>query len=414
VSLPGTWTVLHNLAAPAVRMEFSRALVQAKEQASSETGSQRKRVRVAAAYTLLELILALALLGALMAVAWSLMGTFRDAEMRGWKLSHRTQTIRAAREWLQSDMQHLLQPELLPASTGASNARLNGNSMGFTALISPSIQPVPFLEQLMTNPLANTNAASEEIPAASLFSDTDTIALQAQSSLWPAETLNVEYQLVPQEASATGVRAPAMPPTDPRDTQFTLIRRELLDASRVDSIRNPNLNASQVNSDAERVLTGQDLYRQTETTSQSSGVAIHETRLDGLTHVQFQYFDGVSWRPEWNSDQSGGLPRAIALGFDFPARAAMKPSQVSTVSSAVDNAIGTEDSGGVSSNLSGSMQSFAESALAAEPTVSISSSGESSLMQVATHEVQIVVYVGGQASAHLSQQPFDSRVGGDF
>jgi hypothetical protein len=365
---------------------------------------------------LLELILALALLGALMAVAWSLMGTFRDAEMRGWKLAHRTQTIRAARQWLQNDMQHLLQPALLTASTGASQVQLNGNTLGFTASISPSIDPIPFLEQLLTNPLANTTANAEELSAANLFTDTAAVASQAYGALWPDETLNVEYQLIPQEASATTAPASVMRSGAATDTLFTLIRRELMDVSSIESIRDPSLNATQANSDSERVLTAQDLYRQTDDTRPSRGVALRETRLDGLVRGQFQYFDGVSWRAEWNSEQSGGLPRAIALGFDFPARADMQPRQASTTTLAIDNASGTEEAGGgISSLTTGSMQSFAESALAAEPTVTSSSSGgDSSLMQSATHEVQIVVYVGRQASGSVDQQPFDSRTGGDF
>jgi hypothetical protein len=228
----------------------------------------------------------------------------------------------------------------------------------------------------------------------------------------------VEYQLIPQEVSAATAPATVMRSEAATDTLFTLIRRELMDVSSIESIRNPNpsLNASQANSDSERVLTAQDLYRQTDDTRPSRGVALRETRLDGLVRGQFQYFDGVSWRAEWNSEQSGGLPRAIALGFDFPARADMQPRQTSTTSLAIDNASGADEAGGgISSLTTGSMQSFAESALAAEPTVtSSSSSGDSSLMQNATHEVQIVVYVGRQASGSVDQQPFDSRTGGDF
>ena len=100
---------------------------------------RKSSLPVRSAYTLLELMLALALLGALMTVAWSLMGTFRDAEQRGWKLSHRTQTIRAAREWLQSDIQHLLQNEPSVANSPAIKSRLNGNTLGFTASIAPSL-----------------------------------------------------------------------------------------------------------------------------------------------------------------------------------------------------------------------------------------------------------------------------------
>lgn len=359
---------------------------------------RRNILRSSAAYTLLELMLALALLGALMTVAWSLMGTFRDAELRGWKLAHRTQTIRAAREWLQSDAQHLLQHDLTASSAGTSNARLNGNSMGFTASVAPSIDPLPFLEQVMTNPLAN------------LSSDAEAAVTQARLSLWPPDTMQVEYKLTPLDNQATTISSFPMPPTDPSDLQFSLTRRELLDASAEQPYHSSPVNDSQLSSAPERVLTAQDLYRQTDDTIESSGISIRETRLNGLTNVQFQYFDGISWKREWNSDRVGGLPLAVALVFDFPARADMMPTEVSSAPSAIGNESGLIDSGGlIPSKSPGALVSFADAALAAEPAAESSSSSESSLVQAATHDVQIVVYLGGQGRAQENQQPLSYR-----
>jgi hypothetical protein len=34
-----------------------------------------------------------------------------------------------------------------------------------------------------------------------------------------------------------------------------------------------------------------------------------------VTSLQFQYYDGVEWLPEWNSDELGGLPLAIEVLF---------------------------------------------------------------------------------------------------
>ena len=45
----------------------------------------------------------------------------------------------------------------------------------------------------------------------------------------------------------------------------------------------------------------------------------------------------------------------------------------------------------------GSQLSFADTALAAEPSIGNSARGETGLMQSTTHEIQIVVYVGGNA-----------------
>jgi hypothetical protein len=299
--------------------------------------------------------------------------------------------------------------ETLPTSASASKSRLNGNSLGFTASIGPSIDPLPFLEQLMSNSLEGNTAMEEVEPFASPSSDTEAIIAQAQQSLWPAETMEVEYQLTPMPDGLT-TKEFSLQPTDLSALQFSLTRRELLDSSAAQSNLNSANATSQQNTLSERVLTAQDLYRQTDTTMTASGPAVRESRLDGLTNVQFQYFDGASWKREWNSDQAGGLPRAIALGFDFPATADIKPVEPRLVTSASE-----DDTGSLSSdnfrdrNSAGADLSFADAALAAAPTVESSSAGESGLMQAATHEIQIVVYVGGQANSQRSQPPFESQ-----
>jgi hypothetical protein len=33
---------------------------------------------------------------------------------------------------------------------------------------------------------------------------------------------------------------------------------------------------------------------------------------------KFQYFDGSQWLEEWSSGVQGGLPKAVAITFDFP------------------------------------------------------------------------------------------------
>lgn len=360
------------------------------------------------AYTLLELMLALALLGALMTVAWSLMGTFRDAEQRGWKLSHRTQTIRAAREWLQSDIQHLLQSEPSVTNSPAIKSRLNGNTLGFTASIAPSLNPLPFLENVMSNSLDNP---SDRVQAQSIANpNTEAALAETQTSLWPAETMDVEYQLTPIEDRSATTESFSLPPTDLSSVQFSLTRREMLDASAVQSsTKNFNAGSFSQNSLADRVLTAQDLYRQTDETTKSNGMVIRETRLDGLTNVKFQYFDGQSWVSNWNSGLAGGLPRAIALCFDFPTRANMKPIEAKSAGKDAKGNAQRDSNNLLNGRDSGSQLSFADAALAAEPSVESPAPGESGLMRAATHEVQIVIYVGGQTSAKSNPQTFGSQ-----
>ncbi len=281
------------------------------------------------AFTIIELMIALGLLGALMAVAWSLLGTFRDAEMRGWKVSYRTQTIRSASTWLEDDVQHLV-PAVSPNS-------FIGNAMGFSAIIEPSIDPIPFLANLMSN-----QEAMELEPAVrdSSFGQESSVAT-AHNSPWPDEAIEIEYQLTPVPTSSTA--SAFRMANDSKETPFVLTRLE------------------------------------------RSGRTIRESRLEGLLNAQFRYFDGISWKSEWNNVQQNGLPLGIAFGFDFPATSDIqKPNDVRTQNKDLDDS---------SSEIAlVSELPFTDSALATDATTE-SRNANQGLMESSTNEVQIVILV---------------------
>jgi len=86
----------------------------------------------------------------------------------------------------------------------------------------------------------------------------------------------------------------------------------------------------------------------------------------------------------------------------------MKPPKEKTSRSMSEGGL-SDPSDLLASNPIGNGTSFADAALAAEPTAETSSVSESSLTQSATHEVQIVVYVGGQAKAKGDKQSFGTQ-----
>jgi len=355
------------------------------------------------AFTLIELMIALGLLGALMAVAWSLLGTFRDAEIRGWKLSSRTQTIRSARAWLENDLQHLAMADSAAITTTnaqkpakfSRNAQatqsakafpFSGNAMGFSTVIAPSIDPIPFLENLMSDTVQPEQASQLE-RVSSLESSLlgvnpigeESNMAAISSSPWPAETVEIEYQLTPilsDSVSSSGSRTSIS-----NHTQFVLTRREIL-----------NANAkSVVDSPSEQVLTGQDLYRQSDEDVLVSSQPIRELRLEGLVNAQFRYFDGIAWRSEWNSAQQAGMPHAIAFGFDFPATSDMKdPSETTTPQS---NGDGSSPEYALDTNLP-----LEGSSLSTEAVAEDASASDQGLMESSTNEVQIVIFVGKGSS----------------
>ena len=361
------------------------------------------------AYTLLELMIALGLLGALMSVAWSLMATFRDADDRGWKITRRTQIIRAAHAWLQSDAQQML--------GSPTEFTFTGDSLGFSATIAPSLDPLPFLERLLSDSSASEefDSRSASSRSGSQTSGTPSAASQlsttlspldgelgevfADTSPWSPKQIQIEYELLPVEKTRSINSADTVRPAENRsldEIQFMLVRRELTSGTQSSSgqslTQGSSIDFVQEVSPSDRVLTGQDLYRQSDDQQQSRGAPVTQSRLEGLVQPQFQYCDGRSWKDSWNSRSDGGLPAAIALRFDFPARAQMQPPQKRRASEALDaeqDEFTLQDSGELSA---------ADLALAGESRAELETDPDASLMESDQFEVQMVIMVAGRTA----------------
>lgn len=359
------------------------------------------------AYTLLELMIALGLLGALMSVAWSLMATFRDSEVRGWKITQRMQIIRASHAWLQSDAQAML--------GSSTEFTFTGNSLGFSATIAPSLDPLPFLQRLLSDSSASdefdsrnasvrsgqglAGASSTASPLSEAFSplDRELMEMFADASPWSPQQVQIEYELLPVPEVRSVDLADANQPVENRELdeiQFMLVRRELIGGTQSSSgqsaMQGNSIDFTQEISPSDRVLTGQDLYRQHDDQLQSRGIPVTQSRLEGLIQPQFQYCDGLSWKDTWNSRSDGGLPAAIALRFNFPARAQMQPPQSRRAREALEEAeFDLQDSGELSA---------ADLALAGEPQAELETDADASLMESDQFDVQMVIMVAGRSS----------------
>lgn len=358
-----------------------------------------------AAFSLLELMLALSLLAALMAVAWSLLGTYRDAELRGWRLSHRTMTIRSARAWIEKDVDHFESQE-----TSFSAIEFMGDALGFSATISPSIDPLPFLEQIMPGSMPEVMLPE----STGLQHDIDDLEDQglSQDAMWPSDSHRVEYRLA---AMPSNPSLDSIPEVTSEDQQFELIRREwtsgssgdLAYASGYGAVRGAAFGADKALPSAanEKVLNAVDLYRQSDHSDLGSAAPSRETKLYGLCKARFHYFDGNAWKRDWNSATSGGLPAAIALGFDFPATSQIKKSNPTPAPSDPIEALAGD---GLNDELS-----FAESATVSDTIADqASSASQSSLTESGTNAIQIVVHLGKNAprSFPFAAQPLQPGV----
>lgn len=328
--------------------------------------------RTRSGFSLLELMIALGLLGALLAVAWSLLDTFRNAEMKGWKLSHRTQTVRSARDWLENDMQHLVQVAAQSGSPGAMSSspivpRLIGDRTGFSATIAPSMDPIPFLENLMSD---TQPSESEPTLNSSSFLDPNSTADDMPKSPWPSDSLEIEYRLTPVNSSSI---SSLLQSTDSDEqTQYVLTRTEMRDG------RTSSMGVAP----SERVLTTQDLYRQSDDSTLSMSIPARESKLEGLMKPEFRYHDGTSWKKEWNSTQQG-LPIAIAFGFDFPVNSEIQKPVEPKKTRDEEDLFEVEQF----------PNTLPTAALSSEPELELTTDGGQGLMESTKNEIQIVVYV---------------------
>lgn len=286
--------------------------------------------------TLLELMVALGLLAMLLLVAWSLFDNLQKAEERSEGLANRVQVLRQIRTWLAEDLDQLVFPINNPSDGMSSSGDVHfvGDSTGFMATISPSLDPLPFLQDAFESPTSNGDSLAMQEPKdetefASVYdTDQDRQVRAARRSPWALEKVSIDYTLEPQPSGLQamgGLQNTAPVPTE--DLVYKLVRRERMPTAVSQSpstdrgTTTAGANGPQDSIPAaDRQLTIRDLYRQTDETLDTRGPALREKSLEGIQNAQFQYFSGTVWMSDWDSRKQNGFPVAVAVQFDFPSR----------------------------------------------------------------------------------------------
>lgn len=276
------------------------------------------------AYTLLELMIALGLLGALLAVGWSLIGNYQSAEVRSWNLVHRTNATRMTRSWLQHDLQRIsinsagdteeifwgtdseveftVQPKL--NSVAVFSQYLDAQSQRLNSPVGED----PFLDPAQTTTLPSLDRADTFFAVQETGPTRDPFQSQRAQDRW-----TVTYRLEEDRGATAVLRKD--------DTQvvrvFSLIRQESLSNTSTDL-------GDDTGAAADELLTIEDLYRiESKLSVAASTSVVAEQRLDRLINAQFQYFDGKNWSKQWIA-ASDEIPAAVAIEFDFPTPAQMR------------------------------------------------------------------------------------------
>jgi type II secretory pathway pseudopilin PulG len=258
------------------------------------------------AFTVLELMIALALLVGLLAVAWSILGSYRNAEQRGWQQAYRLQVVRAVRELLEEDAAHW---QLGSERAGADMAterptavasEFVGDPGGFQVTMLPSLDPLPWLAQV-TAPDEDLTSTTDQLGESTGTATNSDLATAVRS---PLDRVRVTYRL-------------SIDTTRGDEASYRLQRS----VSSVTTAFGPWQEAASDASDApaaDEILTVDDLYRseesEGETFENDANIVIRH-----LVAARFRYSDGTTWQDEWDSLIRDSLPRAIELRFDHPA-----------------------------------------------------------------------------------------------
>lgn len=280
--------------------------------------------------TILELMIALGLLGALLTVAWSILGSYRAAEQRGWRVAYRMQVVRATREMLESDAGHWVASASpgLPGTPlpSADTLALVGDGQGFTVAMLPSISPLPWVEQVTADETLVSPGALAGQDTADGVATGGGAGAEAGRPLGPRQMVKVSYRLFPAREedggepslSTGGPLEGALPEPaigTPSSAGFATgpldLRRQIVPLG-------PTGESLAVDSDPDRLLTIEDLYRVDEDERRESDSAIESIWVRDLVAARFRYSDGSEWRPAWDGRVGQKLPAAIELSFDHP------------------------------------------------------------------------------------------------
>lgn len=353
---------------------------------------------------MLELMIALSILSVLMMVAWSLMGTYQKAEQGSWKLSQRIQTMRAARTWLDADLQHIAPlvqalPNEDPSKTSKVEPSFVGTEYEFTLTTVPSLSPLPFFEQLLNS----TSSLDQDSLEALYATEEERMVQEARDARWAPSQQIVEYRLEPL-LDPTSEPMPSSG-SDADNIVYDLVRSELLDVSIVESSSIAG-GTSSGNPLADRVLSTQDLYRLPDEERTKPVETIRESRLAGLASAEFQYFDGQDWHSQWDSQSRGSLPAAVALSFDFqPASQMLDRAEVARLRRkarlAKENGLESLDA----------LSPYSQKEEIAEPSALDDMGTGKRLSEVSESEVLIVVWIASspRSLANDNRSPINSN-----
>ena len=276
------------------------------------------------AYSLIEVLISLAILGLLMGVAWGLLGSFQETQERAWRQTEQIETGQQVRSRLHQDLlqsnghqlriaaSNNLPPPASrrsPPSTAGRNSgnsttvsQFSGDENGFTLELRPRLSPVHYWTHLLSTSSESLLKATPQLPSLPLrievawrleengFGDFESYLLSREIRF-----LSEEDEEEPVESMGRDRRGGQRGGTETSAVEKAA-REQLPDESstggRQGELENPFPSSSE------------DLLESWE----------------GIAKGRFRYHDGTGWTQQWRAGQQAPVPFAVELSLLFQTR----------------------------------------------------------------------------------------------
>ncbi|MFH5806347.1 prepilin-type N-terminal cleavage/methylation domain-containing protein [Alienimonas sp. DA493] len=255
----------------------------------------RRPARRRGGFTLVEVLLAMALLVVVLAGVYAGLETFRRVTTMGRDAAMEQQLARAIRARLLTDVRSLrfAPPRALPDETAADDSESDPATSG------------PSTSSSSTSGSADAEAEAELFPVPQVGLTGD------------AETLTLYTALPPRGIADEVTSGPAARTSDLRTVTWFLAGRGGAVSAGVAERDGPGLARSE--GDTAAVARAEDAGDLPGLTAAARLLAPE------VTGLSFRYFDGAEWLATWDSSLTGSLPRAVEVNLEIDLDGAPNP-----------------------------------------------------------------------------------------
>ncbi|MFO0912591.1 MAG: type II secretion system protein [Pirellulales bacterium] len=266
-------------------------------------------------FTLLETLIALALVGIIMSTVWSLLTMFARVERQGAERALKLQLVRSICMQLQNDLDRLAVPVDGSDVSGAAApppAMLIGSSSELQIFCRTAVDPwsgAAGRQTLATNPIsdATSNSSSSTVSATGGRFGADSPYQLVRYQFTPSLSLppNSAMQVVtpgPLDSTGTADNSPLSTPSGPMAAGNDLLPGAML-ASSLDAPTSSAIGTSAMDGSQPNVVWAG--LRRTESSwpvaSPLVGAQVPGDEVPELKRCRFRYFDGARWLDSWGT-----------------------------------------------------------------------------------------------------------------